>query len=150
MAEITGRHVLVGTVGAFGIIIAVNLVMAFKAVSTFPGLEVENSYVASQDFDDRRAAQEALGWTAGIAHDRGVLKLAFTDAAGVPVEVAALEVLVGRKTSTAQDAIPVMGWVGDHYEAALPLAKGQWMVKVAARAADGTLFEQRLDLTVRD
>ncbi len=43
-----------------------------------------------------------------------------------------------------------MGWVGDHYEAALPLAKGQWMVKVAARAADGTLFEQRLDLTVRD
>ncbi len=46
---------------AFAVIIAVNLVLAFKAVRTFPGLEVENSYVASQTFDAERTAQEALG-----------------------------------------------------------------------------------------
>jgi hypothetical protein len=45
------------------VIISVNLLLAFKAVSTFPGLEVKNSYVASQGFNDRKAAQEALGWT---------------------------------------------------------------------------------------
>lgn len=61
--ELTGRHVLAITLGAFGVIIAVNLLMAFKAVSTFPGLETPNSYVASQVFDAERVAQESLGWT---------------------------------------------------------------------------------------
>ena len=60
--EITGRHVLLGMVGAFGVIITVNVVMAWQAVSTFPGLEVKNSYVASQTFDAERKAQLALGW----------------------------------------------------------------------------------------
>ena len=52
--ELTGRHVLIITLAAFGVIIAVNLVMAFLAVGSFPGLEVKNSYVASQDFDRER------------------------------------------------------------------------------------------------
>ena len=47
--ELTGRKVLAITVGFFAVIIAVNLFMAFKAVGTFPGLEVKNSYVASGD-----------------------------------------------------------------------------------------------------
>jgi len=63
MAErkLTGRHVLLIFVAAFGVIISVNLVLAYSAVNTFPGLEVRNSYVASQTFNDRKAAQEALG-----------------------------------------------------------------------------------------
>jgi nitrogen fixation protein FixH len=56
MAEMTGRKVLAITVSAFGVIIAVNFLLAYKAVSTFPGLEVPNSYVASQTFDADRAA----------------------------------------------------------------------------------------------
>ena len=63
MGEITGKHVLAITVSAFAVIIGVNVVMAWKAISTFPGLEVKNSYVASQTFDADRAAQQALGWT---------------------------------------------------------------------------------------
>ena len=60
MRELTGRHVLAITCGAFGVIIAVNLVMAWKAVSTFPGVEVASSYAAGVGFDARRAAQVAL------------------------------------------------------------------------------------------
>ena len=48
---LTGKHVLAITLVAFGVIIGVNVLMAVKAVGTFPGLEVANSYVASQDFD---------------------------------------------------------------------------------------------------
>ncbi len=59
-SPITGFKVLMFAVAAFGTIIAVNVFMAYKAVSTFPGLEVANSYVASQTFDADRAAQEAL------------------------------------------------------------------------------------------
>lgn len=150
MGEITGRHVLAVTVGAFGLIIAVNVVMAWKAISTFPGLEVGNSYVASQQFEERRAAQEALGWTAATAYDRGRVKLAFTDAAGQPVQVQTLDVLIGRRTEAKDDVTPPFAWVGDHYEAEAALGRGNWLVRVRATAADGTLFEQRLDLTVRE
>ena len=64
--EFTGRHMLFVMIGMFGTIIAVNLVMARYAVETFTGTVVENSYVASQDYNrwlaDARA-QKALGWT---------------------------------------------------------------------------------------
>ncbi len=56
MREIKGRHVLFGFVGAFGVIIGANLTLAFNAVSTFPGLEVKNSYEASQVFDRNKKA----------------------------------------------------------------------------------------------
>ena len=59
MAELTGKHVFAITAGAFAVIIGVNVLLAVKAVSTFPGLEVGNSYVASQGFNTRKAAQEA-------------------------------------------------------------------------------------------
>ena len=52
--KITGTHVLIGFVTAFGIIIAVNFTLAYNAVATFPGLEVKNTYVASQEFDEKR------------------------------------------------------------------------------------------------
>ena len=148
MAEITGRHVLAITVGAFGLIIAVNVVMAWKAISTFPGLEVENSYVASQEFDARREAQEKLGWTVATAHERGKVKLSITDATGAPVEVASLEVLIGRPTEARDDVRPAFTFVGGLYEADVPLEPGQWMLKLVATAKDGTLFEQRFDLMV--
>lgn len=66
---LTGRHVLAITLAAFGVIIAVNVLMAVKAVRTFPGLEVANSYVASQSFDRDRAVQTALGWRVEADYD---------------------------------------------------------------------------------
>lgn len=149
MGEITGRHVLVFTVGAFGIIIAVNLFMAFKAVSTFPGLEVQNSYVASQEFDIRREAQIALGWTVMQSYENGRVKLAITDAAGTPVQLATMDVLIGRVTEARDDIRPEFTLVGGVYEAEADLTRGNWFVKLKATAQDGTLFEQRFDLQVR-
>ncbi|WP_128513987.1 FixH family protein [Tabrizicola thermarum] len=149
MTELTGKHVLAITVGAFAVIIGVNLLLAFKAVSTFPGLEVENSYVASQGFNARKAAQEALGWTMTPAYDQGRMTLAFLGADGQPVQVNDLQVLVGRTTETTDDTFPAFTREGDLYAADLPLHPGKWMIKVTARSADGTLFEQRSELFVK-
>jgi nitrogen fixation protein FixH len=149
MTELTGKHVLAITVSAFAVIIAVNLTLAYQAVSTFPGLEVQNSYVASQGFNDRKAAQEALGWVVAPSYAAGRVDLAFTDRDGQPVVVHELEVLIGRTTSTVDDARPEFLQAGDVYTAALPLARGKWMVKVTATTADGTLFEQRSELFVK-
>ena len=151
MKEITGRHVLAFTVGAFGVIIAVNVLMAYKAVSTFPGLEVKNSYVASQGFDARRAAQEKLGWQ--FAHDynpaTGRLVLDLTDSAGAPAPVSALKVLVGRTTEAKDDQMPELVMVAGKWEADVTLGPGKWLLKIEATSADGTLFEQRVDFLVK-
>ncbi|MGL4236590.1 FixH family protein [Tabrizicola sp.] len=150
MTELTGKHVFAITTGAFAVIIGVNAVLAFKAVSTFPGLEVGNSYVASQGFNDRKAAQEALGWTMMPVYVDGRLELAFADRDGLPVRVQDLQVLVGRATEARDDLWPVFSLVGDAYAADLDLARGKWIVKATARAADGTFFEQRSELFVRE
>ena len=149
MAELTGKHVFAITASAFAVIIGVNVLLAVKAVSTFPGLEVDNSYVASQGFNARKAAQESLGWTMQPGYENGRMTLAFTDRAGQPVSVTKLEVLVGRATATTDDTYPAFTQDGAVYAADLPLGKGKWMVKVSATSADGTLFEQRSELFVR-
>lgn len=151
MREITGRHVLFFTVGAFGVIIAVNLLMAWKAISTFPGLEVANSYVASQDFDKRKAEQQALGWTVSHGYNRGSgrLTLKLTDAAGQPAAVRDIRILLGRTTEAREDQQPALAQVGSSWEADVALGTGKWLLKVEAYAEDGTLFEQRLDFFVQ-
>ncbi|VDC25207.1 FixH family protein [Pseudogemmobacter humi] len=148
--ELKGRHVLAIVLCAFGVIIGVNLVLAWKAVSTFPGLDVQSSYVAGQNFDARRAAQEALGWT--VAHDYGDgrFRLSFTDAAGAPVEVSELKVLIGRTTIARDDTQPEFTWLNGSYEADVELPTGEWMMKITAVAKDGTLFERRDDFIVRN
>ncbi len=149
MAELTGKHVFAITVSAFAVIIGVNVLLAVKAVSTFPGLEVDNSYVAGQDFNERKAAQEALGWSMTPGYDNGRMTLAFTGQDGRPVAVDDLQVLVGRTTEAKEDAYPAFARQGDLYATDLPLHKGKWMIKVTARSADGTLFEQRSELYVK-
>jgi len=62
----TGRHMSL-ILGAFFVtVFAVNMTMARLASSTFGGVVVENSYVASQHFNrwlDEAEKQDALGWT---------------------------------------------------------------------------------------
>lgn len=149
-APLTGRKVLVIAVAAFGVIIGVNVLMAVKAISTFPGLEVKNSYVASQVFDAERRAQERLGWTLSHAYADGMLTLSFRDRGGLPVQVDRLSAVVGRPTESSDDRRPVFDWTGDDYVAAERLAPGKWMILMEAFAPDGTRFHQRLDLFVKD
>ena len=113
--EFTGKHALIVFVSAFAIIIGVNLVLAFSAVKTFPGLEVKNSYVASQEFDVRKDAQEALGWTVRAEAASGQLRLSFTDKAGNPVEVSELKAVLGRATHVKEDVEPAFTFDGTAY-----------------------------------
>ncbi|MAU51838.1 MAG: nitrogen fixation protein FixH [Roseovarius sp.] len=144
--QITGRQVFWGFAAAFGIIIAVNLLLAWSAVRTFPGLEVRNSYVASQEFDARRVAQEALGWTVHATHHAGMLRLDITDADGMPVRVARLDATVGRATHVADDQRPEFRFDGQGYVARVDLGPGNWNIRMLAEAADGTEFRQRVVL----
>ncbi len=68
----TGWHMTAILVVFFGIVIAVNFTMAYIAVSGFGGTVVDNSYVASQNYNRWLAegrAQAALGWQLSTARD---------------------------------------------------------------------------------
>lgn len=149
--KITGWHVLAIFVAFFGVTIAVNVTLAWQAIATFPGLEVTNGYVASQSFDRDRTAQQALGWQLDTGYDpeNRILRLSFSDAAGRPVEVQDLAVLVGRTTESRHDMRPDFVLKAGSYVARADLALGKWMMAVEATAADGTRFRQRIDLHVR-
>jgi nitrogen fixation protein FixH len=146
---LTGRKVLLIAVSAFGVIITVNLVMAWNAVSSFPGLEVQNSYVASQVFDKNRAAQEALGWVVEPEYSDGKLSLVIRDKSGLPAKVASLKAVVGRTTHMREDMSPTFDYVGGIFVTPLDLAPGAWLIHLDAKAADGTQFSQRIDFFVK-
>ena len=148
MAErkLTGKHVFLIFFCAFAVIIGVNLVLAYSAVKTFPGLEVKNSYVASQTFNDRKAAQESLGWDISAYHKAGILTLGITDPQGAPVEVADLKATVGRATHVKDDVAPDFVFNGSAYVAPVDLGDGNWNIRMIALADDGTEFKQRVVL----
>ncbi len=145
---ITGRQVFFVMAGAFSIIVAVNLTLAFKAVSTFPGLEVKNSYVASQNFDRERTAQLALGWqvAAQIEGDRLILSIDDKDG---PVENVAIDAIFGRATHVADDRTPVFTFDGSDWVAPMEIGPGNWNLRLVATAADGTPFRQRIPIYVK-
>lgn len=151
MAErkFTGKHAAIVFVGAFAIIIGVNLFLAFSAVKTFPGLEVKNSYVASQEFDTRKEAQLALGWTVKAEHTGGLLILSIKDKDGKPVKAETLEAVLGRATHVRDDVVPPFRFDGTAYVAPVELAGGNWNIRMKARAQDGTEFVQRVVLYVK-
>jgi nitrogen fixation protein FixH len=147
MREITGRDVLLVIGGGFAVVIAVNAVLAISAVRTFPGLEVKNSYVASQAFDAERASQDALGWTTSLDHRDGRLVLHIEDADG-PVEAEIVSAVIGRTTHVADDVLPDFVWTGAGYAAPVDLAPGIWAMRLEARAEDGTRYRRRLEIRV--
>jgi nitrogen fixation protein FixH len=146
---LTGRKVLAITVCAFAVIIGVNLTLAFKAVSTFPGLEVANSYVASQGFDAERTAQVGLGWDLAVQADARRITLALTGADGAAVVPATLEVKLGRSTEVSDDQTPAFVLSNGVYAADVDLHPGKWVMWIKASANNGTQYEKRVSLFVK-
>ena len=145
--EIKGWHVAAVFCAAFGVIISVNLTLAFNAVRTFPGLEVSNSYVASQFFDENRAAQMALGWDVSAQLNGQVLSL-FIIKDDVAIAPVIEQAIFGRATHVGQDETPVFEFDGQALRAVINGGAGNWNLRLRARSGDGTLFEQRVIVEV--
>ena len=143
MKEITGRHVFAMFALGFGTIIAVNLTLAWNAIHSFPGLEVKNSYVASQSFDADRAAQTALGWTVSAQVQDNQLILSITQD-GRPVQPQIERAIFGRATSVIADQTPEFAFDGQSFVAPIEAGAGNWNLRLTAIAADGTTFQQRI------
>ena len=132
--ELKGGHVLAMIIAFFGVIIAVNMVMAYLANSTWSGLVVENGYVASQNFHNDLAkakAQEALGWNVGFAFDKDSVKVTFADAKGEKLDRLTLAGKLQRTVTDKEDQVLAFSWMGSGtYAAPARLAPGLWEVEI--------------------
>jgi nitrogen fixation protein FixH len=148
---LTGRKVFAMFAGAFALIIGVNVFMAYSAVGTFPGLEVKNTYVASQTFDADRKAQEALGWDVSAALDGpDTVTLTILAPGGQSARVEAIDATIGRATQRTDDQVLSFEQNdrGVHVASVTPLDTGKWELRFVATAASGVQFRQRIALII--
>lgn len=136
--EFTGRHMAILMLAFFGVIIAVNLTMALMASASWTGLIVKNSYVASQQFNERLAegrAQAALGWTGALDVADGAITYRLTDASGGPVRVDAVTINMHRPVTADEDvAIELVPAEHGIWRAEHGPGDGTWVVRIEAEA----------------
>jgi nitrogen fixation protein FixH len=149
----TGRHMLAITCLFFGVIIAVNMVMAFAATGTFPGLVVENSYVSSQHYDEMLAkarAQDKVGWQPQLTADRGTLRFILADAKGQRVPALGVSAHVGRPSTTREDRFIEFDPVADTaYAARETLPPGLWEIDLEASRGGEVVFRQTQEIFLK-
>lgn len=136
-------------VGGFGIIIAVNLTLAWNAIATFPGVEARNSYVVSQTFEADRAAQNALHWDVSADITGGVLTVTILDHMGAPVQAEVTRAILGQATNVNMDSTPAFTWTGSSYTAPVTMTEGYWNLRLELIAPDGTKFRRRFPITAK-
>lgn len=135
----TGRHMATILVAFFAVVIVVNLLMARYASSTFGGVVVENSYVASQKFNGwlgEARAQDRLGWSAQVSRtgDGRVLVAAMGPGPGASVTALARHPL-GRQP----DRVLAFGRAGEGlYLSRDMLPAGRWTIHLELRDGDRT------------
>ena len=132
--RLTGRHVAAIFIAFFGIIVAVNLLMASYAIGGFGGTVVDNSYVASQRFNGWLAqarAQDALGWHQEVRLDRDRhLVLTLTGPHDATVSAVA-EHPLGKAPDVALNFVRL---ADGRYRATISLPSGRWLVRWQVRA----------------
>lgn len=139
--QFTGRHMAIIMVAFFSVVIGVNFVMARSAIQTFGGTVVENSYVASQQFNGwlRDAdSQDRLGWRARASAEPGNrIAVALASPAGH----------VGHATVTVEAEHPLGLLKSQHlvlteerpglYATVHRLPAGRWRLRIVAHASGG-------------
>lgn len=142
----TGRHMVAVVFLFFATIIAVNVAMVVAATGTFPGLVVANSYVASQNFNERIAdarAQEDAGWQSELKATDGTLTFKLVNRGGLAERRLAVTVLAGRPSTTREDRLIELLDTPDGYRAVETLPPGMWEVDIEARRDETVIFTGR-------
>lgn len=149
----TGRHMLLIMLAFFGVIIGVNVTMATLAGTSWTGFVVRNSYIASQEFNDKvEAAREqiALGWTAALALYDGTVSLRLADAGTAPIPLSAATLVFRNPASEADDTTIALvpsarGMIGS-----TRLRDGLWVVEIDAVTAEGRAWRETRRIILSD
>jgi nitrogen fixation protein FixH len=139
-------------VGAFAVIIAVNLVLVYAALTTFTGVTTGHSYDRGRTYNQvlaEAARQDALGWSARIALDGRVLTVTAADREGLPVG-GRLEGVLLRPLEGAELRLDFAAAGPGRFIAFADLpAQGQWDVRLTLAGERGERFDIRQRIIAR-
>ncbi|MDI6836598.1 MAG: FixH family protein [Rhizobiaceae bacterium] len=142
----TGKHMLGVLVLFFGTIISVNLVMAYYASSTWSGLVVQNTYVASQQFNAKASAiREMLA--SGIKGELEVsdqtIRYRLTLPENRPLAADKVTAHFKRPVGEHQDFVAELSALGDGvYGASHEVLAGEWIVELIAVKDGKTIMHE--------
>jgi nitrogen fixation protein FixH len=139
----TGWHMLAIMLAFFGTIITVNFTMAYLATSSWSGLVVKNTYVASQEFNGKTSAIRdmlATGIAGDLAVDGKGLRYRLSMPGDTPVVADAVTAHLRRPVGVAQDFELQLTPAGDGlYLADAEVLPGSWIVEIQA-VKDGKMI----------
>jgi nitrogen fixation protein FixH len=138
----------------FSVVIGVNIFMAVVSQTSWTGLVVDNSYVASQEFEVRRLAhlkQQEAGWAPAFEIRDGQAILTLADGMGTPVDLGAVTVKINRVVGGHEDqTLALVRGEGATYTAPVSLAPGVWEALVDAPATALGPFDLHERFTLKD
>ena len=142
----TGRHMLMLMVAFFSVIITVNMTMAYLASSSWTGLVVKNSYVASQQFNDELAKSREiakLGWSVPLTLSTKEAIIEARDANGKSLRGATVMLILQRPITDRDDQTVTLTEVAPGlYQAAVELLPVQWDASMRMISANGIHYRQ--------
>jgi len=128
----TGRHMFLVTAAFFSVVIGVNVTMAWFASSSWSGLVVDNTYVASQEFNRKAAAMKALaasGISGSISMTNGEFHYDLKNRDGSPVAAEEVTANFKRPVGDHEDFRLVLKRTGEgRFESNHPIPSGDWIV----------------------
>ena len=140
---IEGRHVLMGLMVFFGVMLAANSALVYYAIDTFSGGDRPDPYRSGLRYNETIEAdkrQAALGWKTDIAYGdaKGRLTLSFLDEAEMPVAGLKLGAKVSRPATDKDDhAVEFEEISGGVYATDVRLTPGLWVISLASHTAGG-------------
>jgi nitrogen fixation protein FixH len=155
---LTGRMVLLSLLGFFGVVIGANVALTALAISTMPGTEVENPYLAGIKYNDEIAAareQAGRGWkmTSRVRRDAGgraAVAVEARDPTGAPLTGLAVTVRLARPTDQRADrGIVLTEHGGGSYSGeAGDVVAGVWDLEIEADRGARRMFRSKNRVTL--
>ena len=142
----TGWHMLAAMLLFFGTIITVNFTMAYLATSTWSGLVVKNTYIASQEFNGKAAAIRgmlATGIKGKLEVKDGKIVYTLTLPGDEPVLADKVTAHFKRPVGEHQDfAVELQPVAAGLYAASRPVQPGHWIVEMIAVKDGETIMHE--------
>jgi nitrogen fixation protein FixH len=153
-SEFTGRRMAIMMVSFFAVVVSVNVLLAVLASSSWTGLVVQNSYVASQQFNAVTAKLEksvSMNIHAGLSYGNGEVQLLLRDASGHVIPVQSIVLKLGRPSHESEDrTLPLRCDAAGKCTASVTLGSGVWAGEVDARLANAETWSRPVRLFIKE
>ncbi len=149
----TGRHMLIIMVSFFAVVFAANMSLVYYANHSWTGLVVQNSYVASQEFNatTQKLEQAAADVHVVLKYQHDKLEITLHDTNGNAANVKNVVIMLGRPSHESEDKSIKLSASGNGiFVANIILANGQWSGTVTADIAGRAPWQRPIHLLVKE